>query len=279
MATVRSYNGAFSFTTSQLHANIKRVLHDYDNKDLKTWPFVTLAVLEKIHTYHGIPDLPTGVAYERAVTKRYEEMYTAEERAEIASMNGSFHERYPFNYDENDEPKETVHLSFAEYNKYMTKVAAAGMDELRYPESKPMKEVSKNTDRTPCRSSHCREMKREVARLQGELFDKGSQLVSSKEYLREYEAIEGLRRSAMTDAEYDLRREKRRADAAEKECMALMEEKTKLLHRIRDLERKVSSMNDLKETAKKRGRYERAGSDSEMEVDGKNKRTKSDSVL
>ena len=103
--------------------------------------------------------------------------------------------------------------------------------------------------------------------------------MSSKEYLREYEAIEGLRRSAMIDADYDLRREKQRADAAEKECMALMEEKTKLLHRIRDLERKVSSMNDLKGTAKKRGRCERAESNSKMEIDGKNKRTRSDSVL
>jgi len=165
MSTIRSFDGAFSFTTSQLHANIKRAFPDYNCKDPKSWPFVTLAVLEKTRTYNGIPDLPTGVAYERAVTKRYEEMYTAEERAEIASMNGSFHERYPFNYDENDEPKETVRLSFAEYDKYMMKVSAASKDELRYPESKPMREGSKDTDRTPCTSSHCREMKRDVARL------------------------------------------------------------------------------------------------------------------
>ena len=230
MAPTQPFDGAFSFTTSRLHANIERLLPEYNKRDPRTWPLVTLAVVEKQRPYHGFPDLPTGVAYERAVTKRYEEVYTVMERAEIASMNGSFHERYPYNYDENDAPKEKVGMSLAEYFKYMAKSAAANVDEIRYPERNLTVNSSKDTNCQPCTNSGCVEMKREVARLQGELFDKGSQLMSSQEYLREYETTEGLRRSALKDAEYGSNREKRRADAAEKKCLVRKKRNMTLLH-------------------------------------------------
>lgn len=299
MAPIRPFDGAFSFTTSRLHANIERVLPRYNNKDPRTWPLVTLAMVEKQRPYHGFPDLPTGVAYERAVTKRYEEVYTPRERAEIASMNGSFHERYPYNYDENDEPKEQVSMSTTEYHKDVAKVAAANIDETRYPERnltvKRSKgsEGSKDTGCQPCTNSGCLEMKREVARLQGELFDKGSQLMSSQEYVREYETTEGLRRTALKDAEYGLDCEKRRADAAEEICMARKRRNMTLLHWIRNTEMKESQMDDLKayfrrleaelrdlrRTAKKRGRDEVAEPDSGVDLSGSDKRRRSAKFL
>ncbi|CAA9962699.1 hypothetical protein PTMSG1_06073 [Pyrenophora teres f. maculata] len=285
MAMIRAYNGAFSFVTSQLQANLERVFPDYDRKDLKTWPFVSLTVVERCKEYYGIPDLPTGVAYERAVTQRYEEMYTATDRAEIALTNGSFYERYPFNYDENDNPKETVGMTMVEYHKYMEKAGAANKAELKYPEHGPSRNISKATNRTSCTNSEC---VREVARLQGELFDKGSQLLSTQEYLREYEATEGSRRSTMKEKGYELRREIQRADAAEKECMISTEQNTKLLHRIRDLEMKLRQANDLEEycntvevenkdlrrSARKRGRDSLAESEPGMDIEKKNKKRK-----
>ncbi|EDU45145.1 hypothetical protein PtrSN002B_010210 [Pyrenophora tritici-repentis] len=284
MPPIRAYHGAFSFTTSQLQENSKRVFPDYDAKDLKTWPFVTLAVVERYKEYNGVPDLPTGVAYERAVAKRYEEMYTAADRVEIASMNGSFYERYPFNYIENDNPKETVGMTMAEYCKYMEKAVAANKDELRYSEHKPSRKFGEETDQTSCTNS---EYAREVARLQGELFDKGSQLVGAQDYLREHEATERLRRKAVKDKDYELRREVQRADAAVRECMVTTEQNIKLLRRIRDLEMSQRQSNDLgeycrrlevevrdlrKRAAGKRGRDRRAESESDMGINGNNKK-------
>ncbi|KAL7775215.1 hypothetical protein CFE70_006133 [Pyrenophora teres f. teres 0-1] len=268
MAMIRAYNGAFSFVTSQLQANLERVFPDYDRKDLKTWPFVSLTIVERCTEYYGIPDLPTGVAYERAVTQRYEDMYTATDRAEIALTNGSFYERYPFNYDENDNPKETIGMTMVEYHKYMEKAGAANKAELKHPEHRPSRNISKATNRTSCTNSEC--------------------LLSTQEHLREYEATEGLRRSAMKDKGYELRREIQRADTAEKERMICMEQNTKLLHRIRDLEMKLRQANvleeycntvevenkDLRKAARKRGRDSLAESEPGMDIGKKNKRRK-----
>ena len=115
MAPLRTYEGTFSFVSSRLYDNIRYAMPDYDKNDPKTWPYVTLAAIEKHRPYQGYPDLPAGVAYQRSITKRYEDMYSAKERIQSASMNGSFYKRYPFNYDEHDEPKEKVGMSMAEY--------------------------------------------------------------------------------------------------------------------------------------------------------------------
>ncbi|KAI4949603.1 hypothetical protein J4E91_005343 [Alternaria rosae] len=197
MAPLPRYEGTFSFVSSRLYASIKRAIPTYEKEDPKTWPYVTLSTIEKLRPYQGYPDLPTGVAYQREAMKRYENMYTPQERATAASVNGPLHQRYPYNYDRFDEPKEKV------------------------------------------------DTRREAARLRGSLFDKDSQLFSCQSDLKEYETTEKLRRRALEDAEYEVEKEKQRADAAEKECMLLMESNIRLHQRVRELEVKVKQAQDL----------------------------------
>ncbi|CAI9637311.1 unnamed protein product [Alternaria burnsii] len=96
-----------------------------------------------------------------------------------------------------------------------------------------------------CAKKKCVEIKREADRLRGELFDKESQLVSSQADLKEYETTEGLRRRAMYDAQFELEKEKQRAEDAEKKCMLRMEENLRLLRRLNELETKAKEMEEL----------------------------------
>ncbi|KAG9187362.1 hypothetical protein G6011_05233 [Alternaria panax] len=269
MVPLPRYDGTFSFTSSRLYDNIKRVVPAYDKKDPKTWPYVTISSIEKHCPYHGYPDLPTGVAYQREAMKRYEDMYSPEERSITASVNGPLHRRYPFNYDEFDEPKERVGMSGAEYRSYMATTATvpptprlmreeweddvpdSAIDCDTPPAYREQGESASPTpgirprNRNVCRNAKCAETKREVARLRGHLFDKGSQLVSLQEDVKEYETTEGLRRRAMDDARWQLEKEKRRADTAERECMLRVEANIKLVRRLRDLEVKVKEVDEL----------------------------------
>ncbi|KNG45879.1 hypothetical protein DDE82_003839 [Stemphylium lycopersici] len=243
MAPLKTYEGTFSFVSSRLYDNIKYAMPGYDKNDPKNWPYVTLATIEKHRPYQGYPDLPAGVAYQRSITKRYEDMYSAEERIQSASMNGSFHKRYPFNYDEHDEPKEKVGMFVAEYRRYMANGCELPLPQLRSGKSSTAENQA--WDRKLCANKTCIQIKREAARLRGHLFDKESQLMSSQQDLKEYETTEVLRRNAINDAEFEQEREKQCADAAEKECMLLMESNIKLMSRIRDLEVKASQIDDL----------------------------------
>ena len=49
----------------------------------------------------------------------------------------------------------------------------------------------------------------------------------------------------MYDAQFELEKEKQRADDAEKKCMLRMEESLRLLRRLNDLEMKVKEMEEL----------------------------------
>jgi hypothetical protein len=299
MAHLPRYDGTFSFTSSRLYDNIRRVIFTYDEGDPKTWPYVTLSTIEKHCPYQGYPDLPTGVAYQREAMKRYEDMYSPEERNITASVNGSLHQRYPFNYDKFGEPKEKVGMSGAEYRSYMATIVTmpstprvreewedtvpdSAIDCNTPPAYRGQKESTSPTlgirarDRDFCTNKKCTKIKREAARLRGELFDKESQLMGSQGDLKEYETSEGLRRRAMDDAKYQLEREKRRGDAAEKECMLRMEINIKLLQRMRDLEMKVKQMDDLdtycaqlEAEIEKRGRDQVSSSDEDEEDHGK----------
>jgi len=240
----------------------------YDKEDPKTWPYVTLSTIEKLRPYQGYPDLPTGVAYQREAMKRYENMYTPQERAISASVNGPLHQRYPYNYDRFDEPKEKVGMSGAEYRSYMAnttpmpstpRVREREEWEQGIPDSAidcdtPPGGRMESASPTPatrtqppsrCTDKTCTDTRREAARLRGSLFDKDSQLLSCQSDLKEYETTEKLRRRALEDAEYEVEKEKQRADAAEKECMLRMEGNIRLQQRVRELEGKVKQAQDL----------------------------------
>jgi hypothetical protein len=187
------YDGTSSFVTSRLHANITRNLPTYDKTDPKTWPYVTLATIKRHTPYQGCPDLPTGVAYERQVLERYEAMYSALECAYSAGMNGPFHQRYPFNYDRFEVPKEEVGMSSVEYRSYMgdttavrddweqTTFGIASDDDIPYPSPKSAngKRGEHTEERNTCGNKKCPENRRELAKLRGKLFNKESQLLSS----------------------------------------------------------------------------------------------------
>jgi hypothetical protein len=251
------FDGTFSFTTSRLHANITRALPTYDKTDPKTWPYVTLATIERHGPYQGYLDLPTGVAYERQALERYEAMYSAEERAYSATMNGTFHERYPFNYDRFELPKESVGMSSVEYRSYMGDATAvqeewedatftADDNDVPYPSPKTPSNKRRDTENhSNCANPKCTETRRELAKLRGTLFDKESQLLSSQSELQEYEATETLRRNTLSDAEFQLEKEKLRAEAAEKDCMLKIEGNIELLKRIQELEMRVAEVEDL----------------------------------
>ena len=268
MAPLPRYEGTFSFVSSRLYASIKRAIPTYDKEDPKTWPYVTLSTIEKLRPYQGYPDLPTGVAYQREAMKRYENMYTPQERAIAASVNGPLHQRYPYNYDRFDEPKEKVGMSGAEYRSYMAnttpmpstpRVREREEWEQDIPDSAidcdtppggRMESASPTPATRPqppsrCTNKTCTDTRREAARLRGILFDKDSQLLSCQSDLKEYETTEKLRRRALEDAEYEVEKEKQRADAAERECMLRMEGNIRLQQRVRDLEGKVKQAQDL----------------------------------
>ncbi|KAI4607947.1 hypothetical protein J4E80_009343 [Alternaria sp. BMP 0032] len=268
MAPLPRYEGTFSFVSSRLYASIKRAIPTYDKEDPKTWPYVTLSTIEKLRPYQGYPDLPTGVAYQREAMKRYESMYTAQERAIAASVNGPLHQRYPYNYDRFDEPKEKVGMSGAEYRGYMGNNAPMpSTPRMREREeweqdipdsaidcSTPSAGRMSSLSPTPatrtqppsrCTNKTCTDTRREAARLRGTLFDKDSQLLSCQSDLKEYETTEKLRRRALEDAEYEVEKEKQRADAAERECMLRMEGNIRLQQRVRELEGKVKQAQDL----------------------------------
>ncbi|RII05239.1 hypothetical protein CUC08_Gglean010332 [Alternaria sp. MG1] len=269
LAVLPHYDGTFSFTPSRLYENIKRVFPTYNNKDPKTWPYVTLSTIEKHCPYQGYPDLPTGVAYQREAMKRYEDMYSPEERDVAASVNGSLHRRFPFNYDKLDEPKEKIGMTGGEYRAYMatTLVAPSTPHTMReeweddvpdsaidcgtppdyheQPESASPTLGIRALKRVSCTKKKCVEIKREADRLRGELFDKESQLVSAQADLKEYEATEGLRRRAMHDAQFELEKEKQRADDAEKKCMLRMETNLRLLRRLNELEMNAKETEEL----------------------------------
>ncbi|EOA92042.1 uncharacterized protein SETTUDRAFT_134070 [Exserohilum turcica Et28A] len=217
MLPITEYKGTFSFVSSRLYNNIKSVLPHYNEKDPETWPYIALATIEKHCPYRGYPDLPTGVAYERSVLERYEEMYSAEERRQGASLNGSFHERYPFNYDEHDVLKDQVDITSSEYGGYIEDEPDVAVDEPDVVADEP-------------------DIRREAARLRGKLFDKNSQLMSSQQNLKEYEAAESWRRNAVSNAEYELGKQRQRADAAERECMLQKTSNIQLVERIKNLE-------------------------------------------
>ncbi|KAI4916680.1 uncharacterized protein J4E92_009184 [Alternaria infectoria] len=270
MAPLPRYEGTFSFVSSRLYASIKRAIPTYDKKDPKTWPYVTLSTIEKLRPYQGYPDLPTGVAYQREAMKRYENMYTPQERAIAASVNGPLHQRYPYNYDRFDEPKEKVGMSGAEYRSYMANTTpmpstprVREREELEqdipdsaidcstpHPQSQPSEPESptpatRTQPPSSCTAKTCTETRREAARLRGILFDKDSQLLSCQSDLKEYETTEKLRRRALEDAEYEVEKEKQRADAAERECMLRMEGNIRLQQRVRELEGRVKQAQDL----------------------------------
>ncbi|KAI4908277.1 hypothetical protein J4E90_008901 [Alternaria incomplexa] len=268
MAPLPRYEGTFSFVSSRLYASIKRAIPTYDKEDPKTWPYVTLSTIEKLRPYQGYPDLPTGVAYQREAMKRYESMYTPQERAIAASVNGPLHQRYPYNYDRFDEPKEKVGMSGAEYRSYMAnttpmpstpRVREREEWEQDIPDSAidcdtPPGGRMESASPTPatrtqppsrCTNKTCTDTRREAARLRGTLFDKDSQLLSCQSDLKEYETTEKLRRRALEDAEYEVEKEKQRADAAERECMLRMKGNIRLQQRVRELEGKVKQAQDL----------------------------------
>jgi chromosome segregation ATPase len=118
-----------------------------------------------------------------------------------------------------------------------------------HPPSPPTESVVRESieERNTCGNQKCLENRRELAKLRGKLFDKESQLLSSQEDLKEYEATEILRRNTLADAEFQLEKEKQRAEAAEQDCMLRIEGQIKLLKRIGVLESKVAEMNDLEQ--------------------------------
>lgn len=198
--------------------------------------------------------------------KRYENMYTPQERANAASVNGPLHQRYPYNYDRFDEPKEKVGMSGAEYRSYMgntTPMPSTPRVREEWEQEIPDSAIDCDTPSagrmsslspTPatrtqphslCSNKKCTDTRREAARLRGSLFDKDSQLFSCQSDLKEYETTEKLRRRALEDAEYEVEKEKQRADAAEKECMLRMESNIRLHQRMRELEVKVKQAQDL----------------------------------
>jgi hypothetical protein len=219
--------------------------------------------------------------------ERYQTMYSAEERAFSTPMNGSFHKRYPLNYNRFEMPKEDISMSLVEYQSYIGHATIvledwedatfAPDDSTPYPSPKT---PSRNHGEREslCGNKKCAEDRRDLARLRGALFDKESQLLTSQKHLTEYEATELLRRNTLADAEFHLDKEKRRAEAAEKDCMLRIEAHILLLKRVRDLEMRVAEVEDLEtycaelegeiktlkgKGAKKRAR-DKAESDGEM---------------
>jgi hypothetical protein len=249
------YEGAFSFVSSRLHDNVKKVLPHYDRNDPKTWPYVTMETIEKYGPYGGYPDLPAGIAYQRSIMRRYEGMYSAEERKQSASMNGSFHERYPCNYDRHDKLKNWVGMSKTEYRRYMTTVAKGlAVDTYDHELRRPQQQSASTTTTTEgneapnrgcCANSRCIEVRREAFRLPGELLDKKSQLMSSQQSLREFEFIDGCRRNATSDVQFELEKQRERAAAAERECEIRRENNVKLMRRVRELERMIVDTDEL----------------------------------
>lgn len=173
-------------------------------------------------------------------------MYSAADRKHIASVNGSFHERYPCNYDQNDKPKRQVGMADAEYKNYMAAVAketTAATHTLKWcrPQRKRKCDTKRNKshDARRCANKKYLDTGREAARLQGEIFDKESQLLSSQQHIREFERMERYRRSVTSQMEFELERQTQRAEAAERECRFRKEDNVRLTMRVRELEKRV----------------------------------------
>ncbi|KAF1834358.1 hypothetical protein BDW02DRAFT_550563 [Decorospora gaudefroyi] len=240
---LQPYNDTFSFTTSRLLANIKRTHPTYAEHDPKTWPYITLETLEKHGTYDGYPNLPEGVAYEQTVMLRYTSMYSAGERASSATLNGSFHKRYPFNFTRCEALKDDVSMSFAEYAAYRDEAAAVAQSQLHGDRDMDIpRDTQDQSDSTPlqaivCPNRKCAETRREIARLRASIFDKASQLQTSQRDLIEYETTASLRKNSILDARFEVKREHARADQAEQEGVLGLEMQMK---RIKELERRLS---------------------------------------
>ncbi|EMD93256.1 hypothetical protein COCC4DRAFT_132922 [Bipolaris maydis ATCC 48331] len=242
MREILPYQGPFSFVSSRLETDIKSVLPHYDKKNPRTWPYVTLATIEERRPYYGYPDLPAGVAYQRSVLLRYHALYSAEDRKQSASLNGSFHERYPCNYDQYDQLKDWVGMSKAEYQRYMENAAEdinditedAYYDGLRLPLRQPC-----------CANSRCIETRREAAKLRKELSHKESQLMNSQQSLKEFEAIEERRHNVSSHVQAELERQRQRAGAAEREYEICRANNINLLWRVRELERQAAQKDEL----------------------------------
>ncbi|EMD67935.1 hypothetical protein GGP41_001515 [Bipolaris sorokiniana] len=254
MREILPYQCTFSSVSSRLESKIKSILPQYDEKDPRTWPYVTLATIEERRPYYGYPNLLAGVAYQRSVILRYHAMYSAEERKQSAFLNGSFHERYPCNYDEYDQLKDWVGMSKVEHKRYMANVAGdiiditedAYDDGLRLP---PRQSTTIRGDRTLngecCANSRCIETRREAAKPRKELSQKQGQLVNSQQNPKEFEASEERRHNAPSDTQAELEKLRQCADAAERECEIRRANNIKLLWRVRELERKAVQRDEL----------------------------------
>lgn len=237
-----------------MEANIKSVLPQYDKKDPKTWPYVTLATIEEHHPYYGYPDLPAGIAYERSIMLRYHSMYSAGDRKQSAALNGSFHERYPCNYDQYDQLKDWVGMSKAEYQRYMADIAEditditeeTYDDELRLPPSQSsITRGNRTLNGECCANTRCIETRCEAAKLREEFSQRENQLMNSQRSLKEVEAIEERRHNAPSHIQTELEKQRQRADAAERECEICRANNIKILHRLRELERKAVQRDEL----------------------------------
>jgi hypothetical protein len=229
-SSLESYTGTFSFISSRLYTNIRRSHPTYDICKPKTFPYITLATIEKHCPYQGYPDLPEGVAYERNVLERYEAMYTTAERAESAMVNGPLHKRYPFNYDQFDKPKEKIGMSMAEYWDYVTH------------KTKPASQGSKIRKGCPslCANWGCAKNKQEAAKLRGKLSEQRSELEATREDLKEYVArkaseIHNLE-ATVVRVQKDHTLLLRRAENAEQEYRILNKSWERMVQRVSDLE-------------------------------------------
>ncbi|XP_014560932.1 hypothetical protein COCVIDRAFT_23014 [Bipolaris victoriae FI3] len=236
MREILPYQGTFSFISSRLESNIKSFLPHYDKKDPRTWPYVTLATIEEVRPYYGYPDLPASIAYQRA------------------SLKGSFHERYPCNYDQYDQLKDSVGMSKAEYQRYMANVAEdityitedTYDDDLRLPMHQSATPGGNRTLNSECcANTRCIETRREATKLRKELSHKEHQLIQSQQSLEELEAIQERRHNAPSDTQVELEKQRQRADAAERECEIRKANNVKLLWRVRELERQVVQKDEL----------------------------------
>ncbi|EUC40566.1 hypothetical protein COCMIDRAFT_9588 [Bipolaris oryzae ATCC 44560] len=254
MREILPYEGTFSFISSQLETSIKNSLPHYDKKDPRTWPYVTLATIEERRPYYGYPDLPAGVAYERSVMLRYHAMYSAEDRRQSVALNGSFHERYPCNYNHYDQLKDWVGMSKAEYQSYMANATEdiMYMTEYAYDDGLclPIRQSAatrgnRTLNSECCTNSTCIETRREAAKLRKEIPLKESQLIHCQQSLKELEATKERRHNAPGDTQAELEKQRQRADAAERECEIRKANNIKLLHRVRELERIVVQKDEL----------------------------------
>ncbi|EUC26933.1 hypothetical protein COCCADRAFT_31427 [Bipolaris zeicola 26-R-13] len=254
MREILPYQGTFSFISSRLESNIKSFLPHYDKKDPRTWPYVTLATIEEVRHYYGYPDLPAGIAYQRSVLLRYHAMYSAEDRKHSVSLNGSFHERYPCNYDQYDQLKDSAGMSKAEYQRYMANVAEDIVyitedtydDDLRLPMHQSATPGGNRTLNSECcANTRCIETRREATKLRKELSHKEHQLIQSQQSLEELEAIQERRHNAPSDTQVELEKQRQRADAAERECEIRKANNVKQLWRVRELERQVVQKDEL----------------------------------